>query len=437
MLTTTNHTHDDHEIVASNRYHKWYKQRNFSAAESNLNYPCGHTPSAAMLEQLKEAQLTDNQDMVAMLKAQHEGAMHYENSVLLRQRDKHDRSPLHILAGKAQDYSYYLIDVAVFSVIYDKSGLQAVDVDNNTPLDIAKENFACPEIITLLSIPPDVCQFLPDDELTRLYAPVTYWRRKFRHWTESENWKKCNEFVAKMDLPKELKIQVLSARSGEALRNLAEQEEPKVPMLLLVMRMICLSPAILEIKNKRGYKAGAFSFSACDEIKALTNLSPRFVEMVGMSGLVKKFLPHLDDGSTEVHNEICRFIKVIKYDKGELRGVGDVLDESKMPERGCQQCGKVTAKTCARCRSAWFCSGECQKLAWKKHKKVCKEPKQEPKQVGVEVGVVLKGGGSQEEKKMRVLYRGLDLLVGCIKDKRVVGDKPTLLVLEFLKGSHM
>ena len=40
---------------------------------------------------------------------------------------------------------------------------------------------------------------------------------------------------------------------------------------------------------------------------------------------------------------------------------------------GCQMCGKVGAdhKVCGKCKSVVYCSKECQKLDWKKHKTVC------------------------------------------------------------------
>ncbi len=40
--------------------------------------------------------------------------------------------------------------------------------------------------------------------------------------------------------------------------------------------------------------------------------------------------------------------------------------------RNCDQCGKANAKSqCSRCKKAYYCGKECQKLAWKDHKKTC------------------------------------------------------------------
>ena len=38
---------------------------------------------------------------------------------------------------------------------------------------------------------------------------------------------------------------------------------------------------------------------------------------------------------------------------------------------GFKWCGKTATARCGRCRSTYFCSKECQKLAWPNHKKFC------------------------------------------------------------------
>mmetsp|Transcript_20515 Transcript_20515/g.43364 ORF Transcript_20515/g.43364 Transcript_20515/m.43364 type:complete len:143 (+) Transcript_20515:93-521(+) len=40
-------------------------------------------------------------------------------------------------------------------------------------------------------------------------------------------------------------------------------------------------------------------------------------------------------------------------------------------KRVCQVCQKEASKRCSRCNQAWYCSAECQKNDWKKHKSVC------------------------------------------------------------------
>jgi len=68
----------------------------------------------------------------------------------------------------------------------------------------------------------------------------------------------------------------------------------------------------------------------------------------------------------------------MKYDKAELVEVEDVL---KKPTHKCDVCKTPTTKACARCKTSYFCSAECQKLAWKKHKKTCKPPTTPPTSV--------------------------------------------------------
>jgi len=64
----------------------------------------------------------------------------------------------------------------------------------------------------------------------------------------------------------------------------------------------------------------------------------------------------------------------MKYDKAELVKVEDVLK----PTHKCDVCKTATTKACARCKTSFFCSAECQKSAWKKHKKTCKAPTSPP-----------------------------------------------------------
>ena len=47
-----------------------------------------------------------------------------------------------------------------------------------------------------------------------------------------------------------------------------------------------------------------------------------------------------------------------------------------MPSDTCSQCGKQGTgfKRCSICKDASYCGAECQKAAWKKHKKTCKKP---------------------------------------------------------------
>ena len=49
--------------------------------------------------------------------------------------------------------------------------------------------------------------------------------------------------------------------------------------------------------------------------------------------------------------------------------------DSRIPVKGfCGWCGKDGAMSkCSRCLLAYFCNSDCQRAAWKSHKKVCEE----------------------------------------------------------------
>jgi len=103
----------------------------------------------------------------------------------------------------------------------------------------------------------------------------------------------------------------------------------------------------------------------------------------------------------------------MKYDKAELVKVEDLL---KKPTHKCDVCKSPTTKACARCKTSYFCSAECQKSAWKKHKKTCKAPTSPP----------------TSEAELRVLHEGMLLLNRCIQEPGA-GDGPTSVVLDFLR----
>jgi len=101
----------------------------------------------------------------------------------------------------------------------------------------------------------------------------------------------------------------------------------------------------------------------------------------------------------------------MKYDKAELVEIEAVLK----PARKCDVCSSLPAKPCARCKNTFYCSAECQKSAWKKHKKTCKAPTTPP----------------ANEIDLRVLHKGLHYLNRCIQENGA-GDGPTSEVLKFL-----
>ena len=122
-----------------------------------------------------------------------------------------------------------------------------------------------------------------------------------------------------------------------------------------------------------------------------------------------KFINEHDD---KLVRTACTFIKHMKYDKAELVEVEDVL---KKPTRQCDVCKTATTKACARCKTSYFCSAECQKSAWKKHKKKCKAPTTSP----------------ASESELRILHKGMLLLNRCIQEPGA-GDGPTSVVLDFI-----
>jgi len=100
------------------------------------------------------------------------------------------------------------------------------------------------------------------------------------------------------------------------------------------------------------------------------------------------------------------FIKHMKYVKAGLNEVEDVL---KKLTSQCEVCKTATTKACSRCKTSYFCSAECQKTAWKKHKKTYKAPTTPP----------------ASEAELRVLHH--------IIQEPGAGDGPTSVILDFLR----
>ena len=141
------------------------------------------------------------------------------------------------------------------------------------------------------------------------------------------------------------------------------------------------------------------------------SLTPKYISSTPFPTLLLKSLPSKHHEIYGTYNTTCTFIKHMKYDKAELVEVEAVLK----PARKCDVCSSLGAKPCARCKRAFYCSSECQKSAWKKHKKTCKTPTSPP----------------ATEAELRILHKGIALLNMCIQ-RSGAGDGPTSVVLGFL-----
>jgi hypothetical protein len=98
-------------------------------------------------------------------------------------------------------------------------------------------------------------------------------------------------------------------------------------------------------------------------------------------------LTFYDDGETKVIDEhlipVCGRTECSVAARQSLAPVVESMDESVRATelRICSKCGKtedepgMTAfKRCARCKTQYYCSPECQRSDWPKHKKGCRAP---------------------------------------------------------------
>ena len=149
----------------------------------------------------------------------------------------------------------------------------------------------------------------------------------------------------------------------------------------------------------------------CSETRNFLRLTPKDISSTPFPTLLLKSLPTKHHEIYGPYNTVCQFIKHMKYDKAELVEIEAVLK----PARKCDVCNSLPAKPCARCKNTFYCSSECQKLAWKKHKRTCKAPTTPP----------------SSSSSLRTLHKGIALLNMCIQ-RPGAGDGPTSVVVEFL-----
>jgi len=334
-----------------------------------------------------------------------------------KERDEHGRLPHHWMAAKAQTHTPILATVGVRSICLNPEALTTRDNNGETPIDIARRSGACAEIIGLLSITPEEALSL-GDEMARLYAPVAYWTDEIAMRIQSRSWADCHKFFNEHN--EELVREVLKYYNSELLRNVALNSQAYSDSLVfLALRMIHRNPLSLTDKNFQGHTTLEFAestqFNACREIVKVLSLTPKYISSTPFPTLLRQHLPkqYVDEEVFGVYNNACTFIKHMKYDKAELVELEDVL---KKPTHKCDVCKTATTKACARCKTSYFCSAECQKSAWKKHKTMCKAPTRV----------------AASEAELRVLHEGMLLLNRCIQEPGA-GDGPTSVVLDFLR----
>jgi len=352
-----------------------------------------------------------------------QGAMLAHDDGLLRrkykERDEHGRLPHHWLAAKAQTHTQTLAEVGVQSICLNPEALTTRDKEGKTPIDIASRSGACAEIIRLLSLTPEEVRSLGGKGMDRLYAPVSYWRNEMVKWIRSRSYADCHKFIDEHD--DELVREVLKYMDSNLLQEIACYSQVYSDSLVfLALQMIHRHPLSLTGTNRKGetpsFLAEHSQFNACLEIKNVLRLTPKYISSTPFPTLLRQHLPKqfVDEEVFGVYNNACTFIKHMKYDKAELNEVEEVV---KKPTRQCDVCSTTTTKACARCKTSYFCSAECQKSAWKKHKKTCKAPTRV----------------AASETELRVLHEGMLLLNRCIQEPGA-GDGPTSVVLDFLRN---
>ena len=233
-------------------------------------------------------------------------------------------------------------------------------------------------------------------------------------WIKSRSWADCHKFINQHD--DELVREVLKYNNSDFFLEVAcISQVYSDSLVFLALRMIHRNPLSLSVKRATWPQGGtlpdfAQNRNACKEVVKVLRLTPTHISSTPFPTLLRKSLPTKHHEIYGPYNTVCTFIKHMKYDKAELTEVEAVLK----PARKCDVCSSLGAKPCARCKRAFYCSAECQKSAWKKHKKTCKAPTREA-----------------TEADLRILHKGIALLNMCIQ-RSGAGDGPTSVVVEFL-----
>jgi len=255
--------------------------------------------------------------------------------------------------------------------------------------------------------------------MLRLYSPVAYWWDEMVKWIRLRSYADCHKWINEHD--DELVREVLKYNNSQLLIEIAQQSQIYSDSLVfLTLRIIHRNPLSLRATCDvwpQGATLPDFAQNqnAFKEMVKVLRLTPTQISSTPLPTLLRQHLPKqfVDSSIFGTYNTACTFIKHMKYDKAELLKVEDVL---KKPTKKCDVCKTATTKACARCKTSYFCSAECQKAAWKKHKKFCKPPATPP----------------ATEADLRTLHEGMLLLNRCIQEPGA-GDGPTSVVLDFLR----
>ena len=334
-----------------------------------------------------------------------------------KERDDHGRLPHHWFAEKAQTHTHTLAYVGVTSICLNEEALITRDKEGETPIDIARRSGACAKIIGLLSLTPEEVRSLDGEGMRRLYAPMAHWTDEMARWIESRSYADCHKFINEHD--DELVREVLKYDNSHLLFQVAcFSQVYSDSLVFLALRMIHRNPPSLTTRDPLGQLFVQYAehpqFNACNEIRNVLRLTPKYISSIPFPTLLLQSLPTKHHEIYGPYNTVCQFIKHMKYDKAELTDLPSVLN----PARKCDVCSSShPTKSCSRCKHTFYCSPSCQKLAWKKHKKKCT-----PSHTTCL---------PTTEADLRTLHKGVALLNMCIQ-RPGAGDGPTSVVLEFL-----